>query len=141
MRPFILSSIPAPLLQLPECPEAATVAAIVPFRSQVPRAGTAAAGVHSEHGSRLFWIRAPLSLGKKCLFIIISIKHYLKFWGGRVTFFVGVAWWLRARALDLETRPDSPGEPGMQPRVQLAPAPAGRALGSAGGPDTASSLE
>ena len=45
-------------------------------------------------------IRAPLSLGKKCLFIIISIKHYLKFWGGRVTFFVGVAWWLRARALE-----------------------------------------
>jgi len=47
MRPFILSSIPAPLLQLPECPEAAAVVAILAFRSQVPRAGTAAAGEHA----------------------------------------------------------------------------------------------
>lgn len=55
MRPFIPSSISAPLLQLPEGPEAAVVAAIVAFWSQVPRAGMAAAGVCSEHGSRLFW--------------------------------------------------------------------------------------
>ena len=45
-------------------------------------------------------IRAPLSLEKMFVYYHQHQKYYLKSWGGRVTFFVAVAWWLRARALE-----------------------------------------